>query len=83
MVRLIVEAFGRAWVASLDSAKVVEPAQEKEEKPDFQYAPVDPHTVAGCHVEHGPGADSFNSDVTAAKAEQPPVRPGFGFRRGG
>jgi hypothetical protein len=69
-VKVTVEVLGRAFAFQFTQGKVPA-AGEPEEK--FEHAPVDPHSVSGGQVEHGPGADSFVSDVAARM---------FGFGRG-
>jgi len=61
-VRVIVEAFGRAWMLTLQGAKIVTPGEVEDD--EFEQAPpIDPHGTGGCQVERGPGADAFTSDV--------------------
>jgi hypothetical protein len=71
-MRIIVELFGRVRGIELNALKgrISTPAQEEE----FEHAPVDPHSVVGCHVEQGAGTDSYTHDVVARKF-------GFGGRQ--
>ena len=61
MARIIIEAFGRAWLFEAQTASLDEPGQGEvtETAPDR-----DPHSTTGAQVEHGHGADSFANDVT-------------------
>lgn len=71
-MRVIVEVLGRAYVLQLAQAKIVEPGETDDDE-EFKHVPVDPHGTSGCHVERGPGASEFTSDVLVRK---------IGFSRG-
>lgn len=49
-MRVIVEVFGRACVFQFHQGKVIDDPGDREE--EFEHAPVDPHSVGGCMVEH-------------------------------
>lgn len=70
-MRVIVEVFGRACVFQFHQGKVVVQDDDEEE---FEHVPVDPHSVGGGQVEHGPGADAYVNDVVAGQK--------FGFGHG-
>jgi hypothetical protein len=65
MARIIIEAFGRAWLFEAQTASLDEPGQGEvtETAPDR-----DPHSTTGAQVEHGHGADSYTSDVVSRRA---------------
>lgn len=70
VVRLIVELFGRALVFQVAQVAVTEP--EEKTKDEFERAPVDPHSVGGCMLEHG---DPCNASYHA----RDPIARRFGF----
>ena len=49
-MRLIVEAFGRAWLWSFHSSRTDESCEVSSQS-EFEHAPVDPHSVGGGNFE--------------------------------
>jgi hypothetical protein len=78
-MRLIVEAFGRAVIFQLHQGKV---AVQEDDEEEFERAPVDPHSVGGCMVEH---ADQDSVEVQrlsgAGVYGVPEGKRGVGFGR--
>lgn len=63
-MRVIIEAFGRAFI--LQYGKLDEAESEPQVR-EFEHAPPhDPHGTLSCQVEQGPGAEAFVNDVVAA-----------------
>lgn len=69
-MRVIIEVLGRAFVLQLAQAKITTDSDGEE----FRQVPPDPHGTLSAHIERGPGAEAFTSDVVARK---------FGFGHGG
>jgi hypothetical protein len=67
-VRVIVELFGRAWLLELHTGKVVE---DGEGDAGHQH---DPSGTTSAHIERGPGASEYTSDVVSQRK--------FGFGHG-
>lgn len=67
-VRVTIEVRGRAFLFHFAHAKIT-----AEREAEFEQAPADPHGTLSAHIERGPGAESFTSDVVARK---------FGFGHG-
>ncbi len=67
-MKVVLEAFGRIVVFSLQAAKLSDGEDcEETSQPEFDHIPVDPHSVGGGLIEHGPGADSYISDVMSRR----------------
>jgi hypothetical protein len=67
MARVIVELFGRAWLFEAHTGKVVE---DDGQDAAHQH---DPSGTTSAHIERGPGASEYSTDVESRKK--------FGFGR--
>jgi hypothetical protein len=79
-VRLIIEMFGRAAVFQFNQGRVTVHEDDGEE---FEHAPVDPHSVGGCMVEHADQNSVEVQQFSGAGVYQTPEdkKRGMGFGR--
>ena len=77
VVRVIVEVFGRAVIFQFHQGKVsVQPDDE-----EFEHAPIDPHSVGGCMVEHADQNSVEVQQFSGAGVYQSPEDRKVGFGR--
>jgi hypothetical protein len=67
-MRLIVEVFGRAWLLEMHTGKVVEDDGQPGDPMNH-----DPSGTTSAHIERGPGASEYATDVESRQ---------FGFGHG-
>lgn len=77
VVRVIVEVFGRAVIFQFHQGKVS--VQQDDE--EFEHAPVDPHSVGGCMVEHADQNSVEVQQFSGAGVYQSPEDRKVGFGR--
>lgn len=77
-MRIIVEAFGRAWGGEFNilRVKLVSPDDAPEQE-EFEHVPTDPHSTLSAHIERRSDIEDAYGHGQTLKAQRP-----FGFTHG-
>jgi hypothetical protein len=76
VARVIVEVFGRAFIFQFAQGKV---HVQESESDEFEHAPVDPHSVGGCMVEHADQGSVEVQELSGAGVYAMPQERKVGF----